>query len=93
MSEKGFPRKSEFAEWLEHPVTQAVREMLERERDLLRRQWESGAFGDYTKEATVLTNMSNVGYCRGLALVAELDYVTLATKADVQLTEEEQKDD
>lgn len=88
-----FPRKAEFLEWLEHPVTKVVRDMLEAERDIIRKQWESGAFGDYTQEGTVITNMSNVGYCRGLALVAELDYTALATKMDVTLTEEEMKEE
>ncbi len=89
----GFPSKHEFDEWLEHPVTKTFREALELERDRLRRQWESGAFGDYTEEATVLTNMTNVGYCRGLAEASEMSYVGLATRLDVPLTEEEAKDD
>ncbi len=89
----GFPSEQEFTEWKEHPVTKALLEMLEKERDVLRRQWEGGSFTDYEKDAFVLTNVNNVGYCRGLTYVCELNYVTLATRLDVPLTKEELEND
>tara|TARA_R110000868_G_scaffold304180_3_gene564708 strand:- start:810 stop:1070 length:261 start_codon:yes stop_codon:yes gene_type:complete len=66
--------EAEFKEWLLHPVTQQVRQMLEAKREELRRQWEGGAFTDYALEAVALVNVGNLGTCKGYAFVAELDY-------------------
>lgn len=74
------PEENEFNEWLQHPVTQYVRALLDQKRDTLRKQWEGGSFTDYTKEATVLVNVANMGTCRGYAYVAELDYTDLMTE-------------
>lgn len=67
----------DFTEWLQHPVTAALKEALERKREDLRQDWEGGSFTDYTKEGTALVNVGNIGTCRGLAWVQELDYETL----------------
>lgn len=93
MSKQGFPRKSEFAEWLEHPVTKVVLEMGRAEREQYRQDWEGGSFTDYSKDAAILVNVGNLGTCKGIALFTDLTYVKLATKLEVELTEEELKDD
>ena len=87
-----FPSSTEFKEWLLHPVTKEVMRMLHAERETMRQSWEGGSYTDYTKEAVVLTNVANLGVCRGLALVTDLTYAQLATKLDVELTQEEAND-
>lgn len=74
--------EGEFKDWLQHPVTRAMRELLEQKRDQLRRQWESGAFSDYEKDAVVLTNVANLGTCKGFAFVQELEYDDFLTEID-----------
>lgn len=66
--------ETEFLEWKQHPMTVALMELLEAKRDTLRRQWESGAFTDYEKDATTLVNVGNLGTCKGLAFVVDLTY-------------------
>lgn len=81
--------EAEFNEWKQHPMTQALMEILEAKRDVLRRQWEGGSFTDYDKGTTALVNVGNVGICRGLAFVAELtyeDYVSEIDDAEQQRT-------
>lgn len=74
--------EEEFADWLQHPVTQALREVLAHRREQLRRQWEGGSFTDYSKDGTILTNVGNMGTCRGYAFVEELEYEILETELD-----------
>lgn len=74
--------EQEFAEWLEHPVTRGVRELLELKRDELRRQWEGGSFTDYSQEGTALVNVGNLGTCRGYAFVSELTYEQYVSEID-----------
>ena len=72
--------ETEFNEWLQHPVTLAVKAVLEEKRDVLRRQWEAGSFTDYEKDGTVITNVANMGTCKGYAYVQELDWEELETE-------------
>ena len=74
--------EKEFKEWLEHPVTIAIKKVLEAKRDLLRRQWESGHFTDYDMSSMALVNVGNIGTCRGYAFVQELDYEGYTTEID-----------
>lgn len=74
--------EEEFNDWLTHPVTKEVKRILAAKREQLRRQWEGGSFTDYTKEGTVLVNVANLGTCRGLAFVEELDYELFETELD-----------
>ena len=71
-----------FNEWLEHPVTKAVRDLLQAKREELRQQWEGGSFSDYSVETTVLVNVGNLGTCKGYAFVAELDFQTYSDEVD-----------
>ena len=48
--------------------------MLHEKREALKEQWEGGSFTDYTKEGTVITNVANMGTCKGYAFVCELSY-------------------
>lgn len=80
--------ESEWNEWKQHPVTKALMDLLEQERETLRRQWEGGSFGDYEKDATVLVNVGNLGTCKGLAFVQELTYDDLAAKLGFEPTKE-----
>lgn len=74
--------EKEFLEWLQHPVTQAVRGLCEKKREELRQQWEGGSFTDYSAETTVLVNVGNLGTCKGLAFVSELDYEQFLSEVD-----------
>lgn len=74
--------EKDFADWLQHPVTKVVREVLQKKREELRQQWEGGSFTDYKLETTALVNVGNLGTCKGYAFVAELDYEQLTTELD-----------
>jgi hypothetical protein len=72
--------KEEFNAWLQHPVTEALRALLNAKREELRQAWEGGSFTDYEKDGTILTNVGNMGTCKGYAFVAELDYETFESE-------------
>mgnify|MGYP003653856186 CR=1 FL=1 len=76
------PTEGEFKEWLVHPVTQQVMQMLQAKRETLRQQWEGGSFTDYAKDTTALVNVGNLGTCKGFAFVTDLDYETLIGEID-----------
>jgi hypothetical protein len=77
-----FPTEEEFNAWLQHPVTQRVIRALEGRRETLRRLWEGGSFTDYAQEGTVLTNVANLGTCRGYAYLCDLDYETFSMEIE-----------
>lgn len=64
----------EFEEWKSHPVTRAVMEILAKKRSEMRHSWEGGSFTDYDERAMALTNVGNIGTCKGYAFVQDLDY-------------------
>ena len=66
--------EQEFLDWIQHPVTKTLLTILEAKREDLRQRWESGAFTDYEKEATVLVNVGNLGTCKGYAFVTDFTY-------------------
>jgi len=66
--------EQEFKEWKSHPGTQAVMEILSRKREEMRQAWEGGSFSDYDERAMALTNVGNIGTCKGYAFVQDLDY-------------------
>ncbi len=74
--------EAEFKEWLEHPVTQAVKAILEKKREQMRQDWEGGSFTDYESSTTALINVGNIGTCKGYAFVQELDYVGYTTEIE-----------
>lgn len=76
--------EQEFKEWLEHPVTRTVRELLGKKREELRQAWEGGSFTDYDERTTVLVNVGNLGTCKGYAFVQELDYQQYVSEMELE---------
>lgn len=74
--------EQEFNDWLQHPVTKAVKELLEAKREELRQQWEGGAFTDWDASTMALTNVGNIGTCRGYAFVMDLNYEQYSSEID-----------
>lgn len=68
--------EEEFNDWLQHPMTRELMRVLEAKREELRQGWEGGSFTDWEPEAMALTNVGNIGTCRGFAYVQEFDYET-----------------
>lgn len=66
--------EEEFKEWLAHPGTRSVLEVLAAKREELRQAWEGGSFTDYESGGTVLVNVGNLGTCKGYAFMQELTY-------------------
>ena len=76
------PTEAEFNGWKADPVTQSVVALFHKKREEMRQQWEGGAFTDWTKEGTVLTNQMNIGTCRGYAFFTDLSYDDFLTETD-----------
>jgi len=74
--------ESEFNDWINHPVTVAVKRILANRRDQMRRDWEGGSFTDYDAQAMALTNVGNIGTCKGYAFVMDLDYTAYIGELD-----------
>ena len=74
--------EAEFNEWLGHPGTRALIEILHAKRELLRQQWESGSFTDYEQGTTALINVGNLGTCKGYAFVTDFTYESYLTEID-----------
>lgn len=68
------PTEKEFIEWLDHPVSRQLRDVLHARREELRQQWEGGSFTDYATETLALVNVGNIGTCKGYAFVTDLTY-------------------
>jgi len=66
--------EQEFNEWKSHPMTLAVMEILSKRREQMRLDWEGGSFTDYDERAMALTNVGNIGTCKGYAFIQDLDY-------------------
>jgi len=66
--------EEDFNAWLQHPGTIALKKILEAKREELRQHWEGGSFTDYTKDATILVNVGNLGTCKGYAFVTDFTY-------------------
>lgn len=74
--------EEEFLDWKRHPVTQALMLVLAAKRERMRQDWEGGSFTDWDAPAMALTNVGNIGTCRGYAYVQELDYEQYLTEID-----------
>lgn len=72
----------EFADWLQHPVTIAFRQVLASKRADLRNEWETSDPSAYTKEQFVLANVGNIGWCRGLSFAETFDYEQYLTETE-----------
>lgn len=72
--------ENEFKEWLLMPATKELIRILNARREDLRQQWEGGSFTDYEKDGTVLTNVGNMGTCKGYAFVTDFTYEQYLTE-------------
>ena len=66
-----------FLDWLEHPVTQAVKRVQARKREELRTQWENGELVDMTEFKTAVESAHAMGQARAAKWLLELDLETL----------------
>ena len=74
--------EEEFLDWKRHPVTLALMAVLEAKREAMRQDWEGGSFSDWETPAMALTNVGNIGTCRGYAFVQDLDYEQYLTELE-----------
>jgi len=74
--------EQEFNEWKAHPGTRALVEILNAKRESLRQAWEGGSFSDYDASTMALTNVGNIGTCKGYTFVTDFDYVTYLGEID-----------
>lgn len=74
--------ENEFKDWLQHPVTRAVRELLDAKREFMRQQWEHGAFTDHDPALMAAINLGNIGTCKGYAFLQDLEYEDFMTESD-----------
>jgi hypothetical protein len=66
--------EEEFQEWLQHPVTEALRAWARREKESFKEQWASGAFTDQGQFATAILNAKAIGNCEALERVANIEF-------------------
>ena len=66
---------------MEHPVTQALRQVLRKQVDDLKEQWAAGAFTDQSQYATAILNAKAIGRCETAEFVAGLDFEQLKEEA------------
>ena len=84
--------KAEFNEWLQHPVTKAVQQVLAGKRADLRNEWEMSEPSSYLKEELILANVGNIGWCRGLAYAEQIDYEQYLTEIEDVVETQERKE-
>ncbi len=61
-----------FADWMEHPVTEALREVLGSLRQERKDKWEEGEVLELSKDTQMLLNAAAIGECNGYKFVQEL---------------------
>lgn len=66
-----------MADWLEHPVSQILREVLAGKRQARKDAWESGEVLQLGQDEQMLRNAAAIGECQGFKYVQELDFETL----------------
>lgn len=64
-----------FLDWADHPVTQVLRQVLERKRRVRKDQWEQGEVLELGKDQQMLLNAAAIGECQGLKFVQEMDWL------------------
>lgn len=72
--------ENEFKEWLEHPVTVAVKALFRAKRAELLNDWAEGKFTYPLAESTVMKNAEKIGVCGAYAEFAELSYEDYETE-------------
>ena len=71
-----------FNDWLQHPVTQAMKKICAGKRADLRNEWEMSDPTAFNDHSFALANAANIGWCRGLSFVETLDYEGYKTELD-----------
>lgn len=64
----------EFEEWLEHPVTAAVRDYCKRRRQDVLEHWASASPTEYLKETYVAGHIAEVGSLMAFKEIQELKF-------------------
>lgn len=67
----------EFGEWLEHPVTKALRDFCKKRRQVMKDEWENTSPTEYLKETFVNGNVANLGYAKAMREIQELEFSQL----------------
>lgn len=67
----------EFKEWLDHPVTRAVKEYLASRRNTLMESWANGEFSAAFSVEMAVKNAGATGACSVYSELAELDFEQL----------------
>lgn len=68
--------------WLDHPVTQVLREYLRKEKHSLQERWSAGEFTDMSHFGTAILNAKAVGQCEVIENLLDFDYEKLLTEID-----------
>lgn len=66
--------ENEFNEWLQHPVTAALRELMSKKRQEIKDAWEAGAITDWNEHAHILLNAANIGECKAYSFIQNITY-------------------
>lgn len=66
-----------FSDWLLHPVTEALRQVLADKRQERKDKWEDGDVLELGKDQQMLLNAAAIGECNGFKYVQELTFETL----------------
>lgn len=66
-----------FSDWLLHPVTEALRQVLADKRQERKDKWEDGNVLELGKDQQMLLNAAAIGECNGFKYVQELTFETL----------------
>lgn len=74
---KGELNEEIFADWLQHPVTEALKLLLQKWRDERKEEWEKGDALTQGQQVYPLLNAAAVGECTGFRLIQELDFEKL----------------
>ncbi len=69
-----------FADWREHPVTEALLWVLSRRRQERKDKWEEGAVLELQKDGQMLLNAAAIGECQAYKFVEEMEFEQLKTE-------------
>lgn len=78
-----------WADWLQHPVTEALRWALARRRQERKDDWEAGETVAFANPEHALRNAAAIGECQGYKFVQEITLETL--KQEIEDASEPQR--
>lgn len=79
---KVIPTKEMYDDWLQHPITQLYRQLLEEWQRAIKEQWAAGAFQKEQPLETAVANAQALGELRQLKELSELDYEEFSKSFD-----------